>query len=76
MNVWIKKQISCQRGGTAHYTGGRFGRRFYQLGSSKRKRRKSKYIKYQCGGALPLLAMFGKLVGKALLNLVGNKILN
>ena len=65
MYAWRKKrEISRQRGGTAISTGRCDWRRFlgsYQLGSGKRKRRKSKYIKYQRGCALPLLGMVGKL---------------
>ena len=79
MYAWRKKRkISCQQGGTAISTGRHDWRRFlgsFQLGSSERKR-KSKYIKYQCGIAILLLGMVGKLAGKALLNLVANKVLN
>ena len=80
MYAWRKKQkISFQRGRTAISTGRHDWRRFlgsYQLESGKRKRKKSKYIKYQRGGARPLLGMVGKLAGKALLNLLANKISN
>ena len=71
MNVWRKSEISRQRGGSIIYTGKPHWRRLYQFGSGKRK-----YLKYQCSGTLPLLGMVVKLAGKALLNLVANKVLN
>ena len=48
--------------------------RGYQIGFDRKAN--SKYIKYQHGGALPLLAMAGKAIGKVLLKLLANEVLN
>ena len=72
-----KRYIRFQTGGKAilirHGCIGNF-LKGYQLGFSRKAN--SKYIKYQHGGTLPLLAMTGKVTGKVLLKLLANKVLN
>ena len=77
MTMRKRRYIRYQTGGTAILI--RCGHivnflRGYQLSFGRKAN--LKHIKYQCGGALPLLAMAGKAAGKMLLKLLANKVLN